>query len=153
MIYGETIKSAFAIRLAELFPEIAIFKEKEEETSKFPNFFILQLTLNSQEDRKDHYWLTYYVTIRYREVADINTEPKLQQKLDKIGSEMIMNLVDIPINEKPIKLRNCNYEKVDGVLHFFANVTIQVVKEKEKEPLMNKLEKNIGIVNTKKGDN
>ena len=152
MIYGETIKSAFATRLAELFPNVAIYKEKEEEATKFPNFFILQLTLNSQEDRKDHYWLTYYVTIRYREVADINTEPKLQQKLDKVGSEMIINLVDIPINNKPFKLKNCNCEKVDGVLHFFANVTVQVVKEPPQEALMRKLEGNIDIKTTK-GDN
>lgn len=153
MIYGETIKSAFATRLNELFPNVAIYKEKEDGADKFPNFFILQLTLNSQEDRKDHYWLTYYVTIRYREVADINTEPKLQQKLDKIGSEMIINLVDIPINGKPFKLKNCNCEKVDGVLHFFANVTVQVVKQKPEEPLMRVLEQKINIEKTTKGDN
>lgn len=145
MIYGETIKTAFATRLLELFPNVKIYKEKEDEQDEFPNFFILQLTLNSEEDRKDHYWLTYYVTIRYRQVADITTEPKLQQKLDDIGSEMIINLVDIPINGKPIKLRNCNYEKVDGVLHFFANVTVQVVKEKQRYPIMREVEQNIGI--------
>ena len=131
MIYGETIKTAFAIRLLELFPDVKVYKEKEDEQDVFPNFFILQLTVNSQEDRKDHYWLTYYVTIRYRQVADINTDARLQQKLDDVASEMMINLVDIPINGKPVKLRNCNCEKVDGVLHFFANVTVQVAKEKE----------------------
>ena len=146
MIYGETIKSAFATRLLELFPDVKVYKEKEDEQDIFPNFFILQLTLNSQEDRKDHYWLTYYVTVRYRQVADINTEPKLQQKLDDIASEMIINLVDIPINEKPVKLRNCNCEKVDGVLHFFANVTVQVVKEKPQYPILRELQTKIDTI-------
>lgn len=146
MIYGETIKTAFATRLLELFPDVKVYKEKEDEQDIFPNFFILQLTLNSEEDRKDHYWLTYYVTVRYRQVADINTEPKLQQKLDDIASEMIINLVDIPINGKPVKLRNCNCEKVDGVLHFFANVTVQVVKEKPQYPIMREVQKKIDTI-------
>lgn len=146
MIYGETIKTAFATRLLELFPDVKVYKEKEDEQDIFPNFFILQLTLNSEEDRKDHYWLTYYVTVRYRQVADINTEPKLQQKLDDIASEMIINLVDIPINGKPVKLRNCNCEKVDGVLHFFANVTVQVVKEKPQYPLMREVQTKIDTI-------
>lgn len=146
MIYGETIKTAFATRLLELFPDVKVYKEKEDEQDIFPNFFILQLTLNSEEDRKDHYWLTYYVTVRYRQVADINTEPKLQQKLDDIASEMIINLVDIPINGKPVKLRNCNCEKVDGVLHFFANVTVQVVKEKPQYPIFRELQTKIDTI-------
>lgn len=146
MIYGETIKNAFATRLLELFPDVKVYKEKEDEQDVFPNFFILQLTVNSQEDRKDHYWLTYFVTIRYRQVADITTEQKLQQKLDDVASEMMINLVDIPINDRPVKLRNCNCEKVDGVLHFFANVTVQVVKEKEKYPIMRELQKKVDTI-------
>lgn len=145
MIYGETIKTAFAQRLSELFPDVAIFKEEEDQTATFPNFFILQLTLSSEEDRKDHYWLTYYVTIRYREAADINTVSKLEQKLDKMGADMIINLVDIPINDRPHKLRNCNTEKVDGVLHFFANVTVQVTKEKI-EPIMLEMTQNVNLI-------
>lgn len=146
MIYGETIKTAFAQRLSELFPNVAIFKEEEDQTSTFPNFFILQLTLSSEEDRKDHYWLTYYVTIRYREAADINTVSKLEQKLDKMAAEMTINLVDIPINGRPHKLRNCNCEKVDGVLHFFANVTLQIAKEPEIYPKLNNLEIKTNLV-------
>lgn len=152
MIYSETVKSAFAQRLAELFPEVAIYKEKEDEADAFPNFFILLLTLTSTEDRKDHYWHNYFITIRYRQVADINTELKLQQKLDKIGIDLITNLVDIPIDGKPIKLKNCNIEKVDGVLHFFANVTIQVVKEKEKYEKFQQLQQNINLVQQVKGE-
>lgn len=145
MIYGETIKTAIAQRLSELFPNVAVYKEEETEQSSFPNFYILQLTLSSQEDRRNHYFLTYYLTIRYREAADINTVNKLQQKLDKMGADMIINLVDIPINGKPVKLRNCNYEKVDGVVHFFANVMLQVVKEPPLEAIMQELEQRVEI--------
>lgn len=146
MIYGETIKTAFAQRLAELFPDVSIFKEEEDQANEFPNFFILQLTMSTEEDRKDHYFITYYVNIRYREAADINTVQKLEQKLDKVGADLIINLVDIPINGKPVKLRNCNYEKIDGVLQFFANVTVQVVKEPEIYPKFDKLKLNTNLV-------
>lgn len=152
MIYGETIKTAFAQRLMELFPNVSVYKEKEDETDNFPNFFILLLTLNSEEDRQDHYFHTYYVTIRYRQVADINTEEKLQQKLDKMGVDLITNLVDIPINGKPIKLRNCNCEKIDGVLHFFANVRVQIVKEKPIYEKMRDVKQEINIVTETKGE-
>ena len=143
-IYGETIKTAFAQRLTELYPTIAIYKEKEDnEDSTFPNFYILQLTINSQEDRKDHYFQEYYMTIRYREVADVAIEEKIEQKLDRMSNSLITNLVDIPVNGKPIKLRNCRTEKIDGVLHFFANVRVQVVKEKELLPKMFSLQEDI----------
>ena len=45
-------------------------------------------------------------------------------------------------------LKSLGIEKVDGVLHFFANVTVQVVKEKPQEPLMRALEQKINIEKT-----
>lgn len=146
MIYGETIKNAFAQRLSELYPDVVIFKEEEDQTAQFPNFFILQLNASSQEDRKDHYFITYFMTIRYRVAADINTVNKLEQKLDKMGNDMLINLVSIPLDGKPQKIRNCNYEKIDGVLHFFANVTVQVAKEIEKLPKMEKVDFSTNII-------
>lgn len=146
LIYGETIKNAFAQKLSELYPDVVIFKEEEDQTAQFPNFFVLQLNASSQENRKDHYFITYFMTIRYRVAADINTVNKLEQKLDKMGSDMLINLVDIPLFNRPHKLKNCNYEKIDGVLHFFANVTIQTVKAKEPEPIMNKLDLHTTII-------
>ena len=145
-IYGETIKNGFAEKLTELYPTIAIYKEIEDnEEVTFPNFFILQLTLDSEEDRKDHYFHNYYVTVRYREVADVALEDRIEQKLDKVSNNLITNLVEIPINNKPVKLRNCRTEKVDGVLHFFANVRVQVAKEKELQPKMASIEENIQV--------
>lgn len=139
MIYGESVKAGFVERLSSLFPNIPIFKEKEDETDQFPNFFILQLNLNTEEDRKDHYFLTYFMTIRYRQAADINQVTKLQQKLDDVGTSMIVNLVDIPIDNKTFKLKSRYYEKIDGVVHFFANVTVQVAKEKMIYPKLNEM--------------
>ena len=146
MIYGETIKTGFAQRLKELYPDVEVFKEKEDEKDLFPNFFILQLTLDTQEDRKDHYFETYYVNIRYREAADTSIVDKLQQKLDKMGQDMVRNIVYINVNGLPKKLRNCRYEKIDNVVHYFANVTVQVEKEKQLLPIMNEIKTKVNLI-------
>ena len=41
MIYGETIKSAFATRLLELFPDVKVYKEKIEPTEEMKNTLTL----------------------------------------------------------------------------------------------------------------
>lgn len=135
-ISGETIKNAIFEKLLEIFPNVYVYKEQIT-TPNFPNFFILQLTVNSDEDRKDKYFNTYLIDLRYRQTADITTELKLEQKLDDIGNDLIINFKNIMLDGRPIKIQEPNYEKDEGVLHFSFKIKIQVEKER---PILTKMQ-------------
>ena len=132
---GETIKNAIARELNEIFPEIAVYKEEQSTPYDFPNFFILQLSANTTEDRKD----------RYRHVADVETEPRIEQNLDKVGLQLITNFTTITLDNRPYKIRQANYEKVDKVVHFTFQVRVQVEKEKQEKVKMMRLEEKTNL--------
>lgn len=142
---GETIKNAISRELNRIFPEIAVYKEEQTNPYDFPNFFILQLSANTTEDRKDHYFQTYLYNVRYRHVADVETEPRIEQSLDRVGLDLITNFTTITLDNRPYKIRQANYEKVDKVVHFTFQVRVQVEKEKTAKMPMRKLEQNTNI--------
>lgn len=136
---GKTIKNAISEKILEIFPNYYVYKEKQS-TLLFPHFFILQLNLSSTEDRKDHYFQTYVMNIRFRQVADVATEPKIEQKLDNVGVQLLTNFTEISLVGRPVKIREAYYEKVDKVLHFSCQIKVQIEKEKPKEVKMLRLE-------------
>lgn len=142
---GETIKNAISRELNKIFPEIAVYKEEQTNPYDFPNFFILQLSANTTEDRKDHYFQTYLYNVRYRHVADVETEPRIEQSLDRVGLDLITNFTTITLDNRPYKIRQANYEKIDKVVHFTFQVRVQVEKEKMAGMPMRKLEQNTNI--------
>ena len=142
-LQGETIKNAIVTELNDLFPNIAVYKEEQTNPYDFPNFFVLQLSMNSQEDRKDHYFETYLYEIRYRHIADVELEPRIEQRLDNIGNTLINEFKSVIFDSRPYKIRQANYEKVDKVGHFTFQITVQTIKEKEPEELMRKLQENM----------
>lgn len=144
-IIGETIKSATSIKLGEIFDN-TITRYKEEVTNpKYPNFFIEQLNMNIREDTKDRWMIDYLMTIRYRYVKDITTVTNLNQKLDEIGLKLCTELTELQL-EKPVKVKNSRYEKDEGVLHFFYNVTVQVKRQTEELIKQEKLKLNEEVI-------
>ena len=143
VLSGETIKNAIARELNAIFPDVAVYKEEQTNPYSFPNFFILQLSANTQEDRKDHYFQTFLYNVRYRQVADVETEPKIEQKLDNVGLLLITNFVRITIDNRPYRVLQANYEKVDKVVHFTFQVRVQIEKEPNDEVKMRTLETKI----------
>ena len=145
ILAGETIKNAIARELNRIFPDIAVYKEEQSTPYDFPNFYILQLSLNSQEDRKDHYFQTFLYEIRYRQIADVELEPRIEQKLDNVGLQLTTELVRVSINNRPYRILQANYEKVDKVGHFTFQVRVQVEKEKVEEVKMLQVDTNVNI--------
>lgn len=142
---GETIKNAISRELNRIFSDIAVYKEEQSNPYDFPNFFILQLSANTTEDRKDHYFQTYLYNVRYRHVADVETEPRIEQSLDRVGLDLITNFTTITLDNRPYKIRQTNYEKVDKVVHFTFQVRVQVEKEKQEKVKMQVLEQKTNI--------
>ena len=131
-IIGETIKTALAVEILKALPGIMIYRERMTGPLVFPHIYLEQLTLDADEDRKDHYFLSYFLTLRYRHVADINAPSapvNLQAILDGVSLSLLTGLKNLNFGALA-RIRNANTEKVDGVLHYFCNVRIQVTKEK-----------------------
>lgn len=145
ILSSETIKNAIARELNRIFPDIAVYKEEQSKPYDFPNFFILQLSMNTREDRKDHYFQTFLYEIRYRQIADVELEPRIEQKLDNVGLQLTTELVRVTIDNRPYRILQANYEKVDKIGHFTFQVRVQVEKEKNEEVKMLIIDKNIKI--------
>lgn len=139
---GETIKNAIARELNNIFSNIAVYKEEQTNPYQFPNFFILQLSANSSEDRKDHYFQTFLYEIRYRHVADVELEPQIEKRLDNVGLQLITEFNRIIIDNRPYRILQANYEKVDKVGHFTFQVRVQVEKEQDEKVKMLVLQEN-----------
>lgn len=148
-ITGETIKNSMVAKLITILPSnVEIYKEEQVELS-FPHAFLYQLSVRTIEDRRDHYFQTYTMNLRYREVADVETEPRIEKKLDAISNILITDFTDIVIGDKPYKLLERSCEKVDKVLHFTCQVRVQVAREPIEGIKMLELEQNTIV----KGDN
>lgn len=145
VLSGETIKNSIARELNRIFPNVFVYKEEQTNPFQFPNFFILQLSVNSQEDRKDHYFQTFLYEIRYRHIADVELEPKIEKQLDDVGLKLITEFNRIIIDNRPYRVLQTNYEKVDKVGHFTFQVRVQVEKEKEEKIKMLILEQTQNI--------
>lgn len=129
VLLGETIKNAIARELNQIFPDISVYKEEQTTPFNFPNFFILKLSVSSVEDRNNHYFQTFSYELRYRQIADVELEPKIEQKLDNIGLQLITNFNRITIDNRPYRVLQANFDKVDKVGHFTFQIKVQVEKE------------------------
>lgn len=106
---------------------------------QYPHLFINQLTIDAQPDRfneTSHHWIvSYLANVRYHVAENpALVTGSLQQQLDDASIKMIADLTSITWEEIPVELKNRRTEKVDGVLHFFANITIMAKKPIEIDP-------------------
>ena len=121
---SEEVKNAVAARLLELAPGTSVYKEAVT-APKYPHFFVHQVSLADEEQRKNHHILTYSFDLRYRVASDPSTDLRLEQKLDEMGLRLTAGLNIINCNDIKIRIEDKNYKKQDGVLHFFGKVNLQ----------------------------
>lgn len=130
-IIGETVKSAISIKLGQIFGTDTVRYKEAITKLKYPHFFINQVTLTHEPaGLGNRIKLDYLINIRYRYSEDIATVTNLQQKLDDIGLKLCTEFTDIQL-ERPVKTYNRNYEKDEGVLQFFCNITVYAKPETE----------------------
>lgn len=133
LIDSEDVKQAIVQKLLELFPDINVYKEAKTNIV-YPHFFVYQINLSSEEERKDYFLLFYSMEIRYRLASDSSTDLKLEQNLDNMGLKLLQSFNIIDFEEEKIRCKDKRYEKVDGVLHFFFTVDIltKIVSDEER---------------------
>jgi len=141
-----SVTSGLVIALGEAFPGVMRFRETAPvQLLTYPHFFVNQLTLDIQPERRNHWMVSYFVTIRYHVAADPSSVNLLQQQLDDISIRMLSDLEYITWNGMPVRLTGRRTEKVDGVLHFFCNISVMATKPVELGPLQEQIESDIKI--------
>ena len=123
---SEEVKNAIVAGLLEIAPGTAVYKEAATFPS-YPHFFVHLLDMSDEEDRRRVHLLSYSFDLRYRVKSDPSTDLKLEQDLDAMTLKVLAGLNVIPCGERKIRVEGKRYEKVDGVLHVFCNVTMMVV--------------------------
>lgn len=127
-IIGESVKSATSIKLGEIFgTDIKRYKESVTNV-QYPNFFIYQVSANITPTTRNRWNIDYLINIRYRYVQDVETVTNLEQNLDAMALDLMAQFTEIQL-ERPVKVRNARYEKADGVLQFFFNVTVMIKRQ------------------------
>lgn len=127
-IIGESVKSATSIKLGEIFgTDIKRYKESVTNV-QYPNFFIYQVSANITPTTRNRWNIDYLMNIRYRYIQDVETVTNLEQNLDAMALDLMAQFTEIQL-ERPIKVRNARYEKADGVLQFFFNVTVMIKRQ------------------------
>lgn len=123
LIDSEDVKQAITQRLLELFPDIAVYKEAKTNIV-YPHFFVYQINVSSEEERKDYFLLHYSMEIRYRVASDSSTDLKLEQNLDNVSLKLLQGFNIIDFEDEKVRCKEKSVEKVDGVLHFFFTIDI-----------------------------
>lgn len=123
---SDEVKNAIAARLMQVEPSAAVYKEATT-TPKYPHFFVHLISISDDEDRKNRHILSYSFDLRYRVASDPSTDLRLESDLDAMALRLMAGLNIIPCNDIKIRCEDKNYEKTDGVLHFFLTVNLQTL--------------------------
>ena len=143
-IIGETIKSATSLKLGQIFEGVTRYKEAVVNV-KFPHFFINEVSLDVTHKGKDRLQLDYLMNIRYRIAEDLSVVTNVNQQLDEVGLKLCTQLTELDL-ELPTKTKNRTYEKDDGVLQFFFNITVFAKPGTEEEEKFKDLELNEEVI-------
>ena len=146
-IIGESIKSATSIKLGQIFNNPIRYKENIT-NPQYPNFSIVQVDMNitpQQSIRQSvlnkpikRLQIDYLMNIQYRVAENTEEVSNLQQQLDAVGLKLLAEFDELQL-ELPTKIKGARYEKADGVLQFFYNITVYVNPSFDTEDTMQDL--------------
>ena len=131
-ITGELIKQSIISELLRMFPEVSVYKEAKTSLS-YPHFFIYQISLSDEQERKNYHILTYSMDLRYRVASDPSTDLKLQQNIDSVALKLLNSFNIISCRNEFIRCENKSIEKENGVLHFMFDIRIMVKNVSDEE--------------------
>lgn len=143
-LHSEDVKEAIIKRLLEIAPDVEVYKEATTNV-KYPHFFVHQINVTDEEERKDYHLLSYSMDIRYRTVSDPSTDLRLNQNLAEMGMKLLVNFNTIDFEDSKIRCKDKSVENENGVLHFFTTLQILAKLDKNEENIkQNKLGVNFG---------
>ena len=147
-LVANSVTGALGKELNRIFPTVPWYRETSPaQLRDYPQFFVHQLTLDTQAERQNHWIVNYLVNIRYHAAADPATVVSgLQEELDDMAIKLMAELECIQW-ELPVRVLNPRTEKVDGVLHYFCNISVMCRKPLPEEIKQMELDVNTNIAN------
>lgn len=147
MLESEDVKQAIVEKLLQTFPNISVYKEASSVVN-YPHFFVYQIILLDDEDRKDVHILDYSMEIRYRVASDPTTDLTLERDLDNMGLKLLQQFNIIDFEGEKVRCTEKSITKADGILHFFFVIKIMVKKVSEPQVKQNILDVQMELLNT-----
>lgn len=148
ILESEDVKQAIVERLLEVFPDVRVYKEASS-VVEYPHFFVYQIILLDDEDRKDVHILDYSMEIRYRVASDPTVDLTLERDLDNMGLKLLQYFNIIDFEGEKVRCTEKSITKSDGILHFFFTIRIMVKKVSDsREVTQNTLDVQIELLNT-----
>ena len=143
-IIGETIKSATSLKLGQIFNNPKRYKENITR-QEYPNFHIVQVNVVATPTTRGRLQLDYLMNIQYRVAENTELINNLQQHLDEVGFKLCSELTELDL-ERPTPTKNRNYQKADGVLQMFFDITVFVTPEKTEDEKFKEYELNEEVI-------
>lgn len=118
-----------------------IYTESIEQGLKEPCFFISCLNPTNKVFFGERYFRTNQMCIQY-----IPTNTSVEKEECNAVVERLFNCLEyITVGEDPVKGSKMNSEIVDGILNFFVNYDLFIMKLKNEEVAMNEILKNVAV--------
>lgn len=141
---SSTVKDGMFNRIREQFPMIALYDESMTTALQWPHFFINQLTIGIRPDIYNRWFVDYLGTVRFRIADQLERVNNINEQLDFMALGLATAFLS------PVKVGDITYrvtqtqssEKIDGVLHWFWNATIRIMRPEPEVVLQGTLEQN-----------
>ena len=118
-----------------------IYTESIEQGLKEPCFFISCLNPTNKVFFGERYFRTNQMCIQY-----IPTNTSVEKEECNAVVERLFNCLEyITVGEDPVRGSKMNSEIVDGILNFFINYDLFIMKLKNEEVAMNEILKNVAV--------
>lgn len=126
---------------AEFGDRYTIYTESIEQGLKEPCFFISCLNPTNKVFFGERYFRTNQMCIQY-----IPTNTSVEKEECNAVVERLFNCLEyITVGEDPVRGSKMNSEIVDGILNFFVNYDLFIMKLKNEEVAMNEILKNVAV--------
>lgn len=135
------VVNAVLAALKGKFPELAIYGESMGQGQTAPCFFVRLVAPTYDRMGGRRYKRTYPFDVQY-----FPNEPKEGEADTRVAemhavAEQLYDCLDyVALEDGLIRGSKLRYEIIDGVLHFFINYDIHMVRQAEEVPLMSRLE-------------
>ena len=119
-------------KLDSVFPDIEIYGEEIKQGFKEPCFFVAQINTDHKQELGKRYKRTYSFGVQYFGTTNQGME-----------SMALMLYEDLEyLLEYKARAVSMNHQVTGGVLHFFVDYTVRLIKEEDSYPKMESLEVN-----------
>ena len=130
------IRNAIAVKLNEVFGDAYLVHTEEiKQGLKEPCFFILFLNPSREKKLGARYLMRYPIDVHYFPVGANKNED-----INNIADQLYDALEYITVDEALIRGDKMRFEISGGVLHFFVEYSMYLVKAEAPEVFMNEIE-------------